>query len=375
MSDQLILNTLGQRFVHQYAYLPADGSKGRVILACDENFFSLSDVHLGQLSVSATVIMREERLQWSITVVYGPQLEADKIAFLAELENLQSVMKSAWFIVGDFNLIYQASDKNNDRLNRRMMQHFKGLIDKIQVKELHLPGRRFTWVGDGPIPTQTKIDHAFATTDWDLFANSRLFPLSSAYSDHAPIFLVGNEKRDNFPNFRFESYWLQLPGFLEVVQSSWQKPFLATNNLAIFCLKLHRLARDLRRWSRYQIGDIKLQLAVATEVILQLEVAQESRVLSVDERSLLSNLKSKFLGLAVLNKLKIRQRSRMSWLKEGDVNSKFFHIKTSSTKRKNFIHLLQTPTWVAISAQDKEELYRFFRERLGTNHQRILSLN
>nr|BAD01214.1 hypothetical protein [Oryza sativa Japonica Group] len=49
MSDQHILNTLGQRFVHQYAYLPADGSKGRVILACDENFFSLSDVHLGQL--------------------------------------------------------------------------------------------------------------------------------------------------------------------------------------------------------------------------------------------------------------------------------------------------------------------------------------
>lgn len=166
------------------------------------------------------------------------------------------------------------------------------------------------------------------------------------------------------------------PVFLEVVQSSWQKPILATNNLAIFCLKLHRLARDLRRWSRYQIGDINLQLAVATEVILQLEVAQESRVLSVDERSLLSNLKSKFLGLAVLNKLKIRQRSRMTWLKEGDVNSKFFHIKTNSRKRKNFIHLLQTPTWVAISAQDKEEeLYRFFRERLGTNHQRILSLN
>lgn len=161
-----------------------------------------------------------------------------------------------------------------------------------------------------------------------------------------------------------------------MVQNSWQKTILATNKLAIFRLKLRRLARDLRRWSRYQIGDIKLQLAIASEVILQLEVAQESRILSVGEQNLLTNLKSKFLGLAVLNKLKIRQRSRMTWLKEGDVNSKFFHIKANSRKRKKFMNTLHTPTCIVISAKVKEEeLYRFFRERLGTNFQRTSSLN
>lgn len=359
VSDQIILNTLGQRFARQVAVLPAEGTRGGVILACDDNFFSISDVHLGRFSVSATITMREEAQQWSIIVVYGLQLETEKIAFLAELEGLQSLMKPAWLIIGDFNLIYKASDKNNDRLNRRMMQRFRGLIDKIQIKELNLPGRRFTWVGDGSNPTQTKIDRAFATTDWDsLFANSCLYPLSSACSDHAPIFLVGNEQRKNFPNFRFESFWLRIPGFLEEVQSSWQKPILATNSLVILRLKLRRLARDLRRWSRSQVGDIKLQLAIASEVILRLEIAQETRLLSDGERHLLSNPKSRFLGLSVLNKIQIRQRSRLTWLKEGDVNSKFFHIKANSRRRKNYIHSLQTPSGIAISSRQRGRAFQ-----------------
>lgn len=176
-----------------------------------------------------------------------------------------------------------------------MMQHFRGLLDKIRVKELNLLGRRFSWAGQGANPTQTKIDHAFVTTDWDLmFDGSNLYPLSSACSDHAPLLLVGNEKRTKFPNFRFESLWLKIPRFLGIVQDSWQRPILATNSLANFRLKLRRLAHDIKRWSRNQVGDIKLQLAVASEVIFQIEVAQETRTLSNEERLLISNLKTKF---------------------------------------------------------------------------------
>lgn len=121
ISNQIILNTFGHQFVQQHAFLPADGTSSGILLACDENFFSISEVVLGQYSLSATVSMREEGLNWSITVVYGPQLDADKINFLVELENIQVSLKPAWLIIGDFNLIYKASDKNNNRLNRAMM--------------------------------------------------------------------------------------------------------------------------------------------------------------------------------------------------------------------------------------------------------------
>uniref|UniRef100_A0A0E0DYK4 Uncharacterized protein n=1 Tax=Oryza meridionalis TaxID=40149 RepID=A0A0E0DYK4_9ORYZ len=167
-----------------------------------------------------------------------------------------------------------------------------------------------------------------------------------------------------------------LQGFLEVVQESWHRSIFAINPIAVFSIKLCRLARDLKRWNKRQVGDIALQFAVATVVIFQLDVAQESRSLSDEERLLISNLKSRVLGLAMLNKIKIRQWSRLTWIQEGDVNSKFFHLKANSRRRKNFIQSLQTPTGIAVTNQDKEEeLYRFSKKRLGTNFQRSVWLN
>ena len=38
-----------------------------------------------------------------------------------------------------------------------------------------------------------------------------------------------------------------------------------------------------------------------------------------------------------------RQRSRMEWLKEGDLNTKFFHGRASMRKKKNKISRLKDP--------------------------------
>ncbi|EEE50779.1 hypothetical protein OsJ_31137 [Oryza sativa Japonica Group] len=95
VSDSVMLRTLGGRFVRSYAYLPADGSRGGILLACDDNYFSISDITLRQYSLSATITMKEEILAWSITVVYGPQLEEQKVQFLNEIQDLQPNMQPA----------------------------------------------------------------------------------------------------------------------------------------------------------------------------------------------------------------------------------------------------------------------------------------
>lgn len=42
-------------------------------------------------------------------------------------------------------LIYRAKDKNNIRLDRRMMVRFYGFLDDLELQELFLHGRLFTW--------------------------------------------------------------------------------------------------------------------------------------------------------------------------------------------------------------------------------------
>jgi hypothetical protein len=46
-----------------------------------------------------------------------------------------------WLLAGDFNLILDATDKNNANLNRRKMGRFRWFVDDAELKDLHLHGR------------------------------------------------------------------------------------------------------------------------------------------------------------------------------------------------------------------------------------------
>lgn len=80
-----------------------------------------------------------------LTTVYGPQSDGDKVAFLQELRDVRAACPGPWLLCGDFNMIYQAADKNNARLNRRSMRRFARLLNDLLLSELFLHGRLFTW--------------------------------------------------------------------------------------------------------------------------------------------------------------------------------------------------------------------------------------
>lgn len=93
-------------------------------------------------------------------------------------------------ILGDFNLILQAADKNNARLNRRLMGWFRRLVDDLELHEVHLNGKAFTWSNARERPTLERIDRVLVSTDWELlFPSCFLRVLPSTASDHCPLLL------------------------------------------------------------------------------------------------------------------------------------------------------------------------------------------
>jgi len=137
-----------------------------------------------------------------------------------------------------------------------------------------------------------------------------------------------------------------------------------------------RLAKSIKRWRREKIGDTKLQLAIIKEVLLQLEMAQESRTLTDQELDLRRRLKIRSTGLAAIEKSRIRQKSRLTYIRCGDANIKFFHIRASARRRKNYIHCLQIDEGMAFSYEEKEKVAGdYFRNHLGTSAQRAMTLD
>ncbi|PNT63215.1 hypothetical protein BRADI_4g12957v3 [Brachypodium distachyon] len=186
-------------------------------------------------------------------------------------------------------------------------------------------------------------------------------------SDHCPLLLV-NEGLLKTPRwFRFEIHWQFVSGFQEVVAQTWAAPVLRRDPISAFNSRLRRVGKALAAWSKCYIGNLQQQFATAQQIILRLDSAQDVRLLSPAESVLRSCLKSRTLGLAVLLRIKQKQRARVNWLKAGDANTKFFHLKANGRSKKNAIHSLIDDSGDLIVDQPRllSSAHRHFANILG----------
>jgi hypothetical protein len=90
----------------------------------------------------------------------------------------------------------------------------------------------------------------------------------------------------------------------------------------------------------------KVLFHAALLVILQLDIAQERRPLSPDERALRACLKRRTISLAILERARKKQCARVNNVKEGDANTKFFHLRVNARRRKKPHAPSQAQQWV-----------------------------
>jgi hypothetical protein len=119
-----------------------------------------------------------------------------------------------------------------------------------------------------------------------------------------------------------------------------------------------------------------MQIATAKEIILRLDQAEEARPLSDEERDMRRQIKSSYLGLLSIQKIKLLQRSRLTWIRLGDANTKLFHSRANGRRRKVHIQSRTTATGTVITNDDKAEvLLQHFKGLLGTKATRHCSLD
>jgi len=260
-SDSLVLEICGAGF--GYFFQPAENTCGGILLALRTDIWSVANSMVRSYSLTAKVTLLRNNETWWWTSVYGPQGDQEKLLFLDELREVCASCSETWLAWGDFNLIYQAADKNNHRLNRRMMGRFRSFLDEAELQGIHLRGRLYTWSNERDRPTLERLDRVFASEDWVAdFPDHDLSALGTECSDHAPL-LKTDSSLPHCKRFRFENFWPKCEGFLRVVEEAWNAPFPWSHGEvdAFRCLdfKLRNTAKALKSWSSKSLWLVRLK--------------------------------------------------------------------------------------------------------------------
>ena len=269
ITPAIVTEILGARFRENFIFKPAVGTRGGILIACSTDFeITHEPLADGPNSIIGTVRDRTNNDAWTLSAVYRPQEVSDKISFIEEIKNIKQFALDCWMVTGDFNLIKKADEKSNGNINLQMMGRFRSALDQLELLEFPLLGRKFTWSNERENVTLTKIDRVLVTEAWELkFPNYQLTPASTSISDHCPLVLKPMDLQ-HFKGFRFESFWLAKPDFLEVVTKAWEKPVQSADPCRKLHTKLSRTAKALTKWNRKASKRSRLMYNIATELIL-----------------------------------------------------------------------------------------------------------
>jgi exonuclease III len=143
----------------------------------------------GDFCVKFHLKNKEDGFEWALVAVYGAAQDANKPHFLAELVRICESKTRPMLVGGDFNIIRRQEEKNNDNFNPRWHFIFNVIIESLDLREIALSRRQYTWANRRETPTFEKLDRVLATVGWEEnFPLVTIRALTRAGSDdHTPL--------------------------------------------------------------------------------------------------------------------------------------------------------------------------------------------
>ncbi|KAL6204037.1 hypothetical protein ACLB2K_021307 [Fragaria x ananassa] len=243
---------------------------------------------------SVTVNVKVNNHAWLLTALYASPTHSVRSLIWNYLSEFASSVHLPWLIIGDFNDLYSSADKNGGSLAGKF-GGMRSWVDSFGLVDLGFQGPEFTWTDKR---VRERLDRSFCTDAWRImFLEAFVQHLPRMKSDHCPLLLqlffnvvsLGINKP-----FRFQAMWFQQEFYNDFVKDKWQ-----SYNGDVHC-KVNKLVGDLQEWN---------------SKVLEEELIKEYELLRDQEA------------------MYWQQKSRVSWLQNGDRNTNFFHLSTMVRRR------------------------------------------
>eukprot|EP00253_Pinus_taeda_P028344 PITA_28344 len=316
--DQQQLQEIMKRMRPEYEVMAQDavGSAGGLAIIWNpeevifENWISLPRILTGLFRLTGM----EERIL--ISGVYGPHLPREQKDFLKNVQAIRRIIPgNLWIIGGDFNLIRDLGEKKGGiRRPDQSMEEFNELITEQRLVDIPTTNDVFTWNNrrGGKNQIASRLDRFLLSKqilNRDVFIETKILP--GLGSDHWPIRLEIDIKKIMSR--------VKGKGKMHTIQ-----------------LKLKEIKGKIK-WNREEFGNImeeKQKLEKEMENIQQ-EIILEGRdeEWSKEEGRIINQLEERRKQEEIM----WRQKSRINWLHEGEMNTKCFHQVMIQNRQRNRI--------------------------------------
>jgi endonuclease/exonuclease/phosphatase family metal-dependent hydrolase len=321
------------------------------------------------------IVVEGGKGEWRLTCYYEYPERGRRREAWDLLRELRDMSVLPWCVVGDFNDLLSQEDKRGLHPHPNWLCNgFRSAVGDCDLTDIHLEGYPYTWAKSIGTPhiIEERLDRAMANSEWlVMYPETKLVNIITSHSDHNPILLHTSPATRNWNNytFRFENGWLKEDDIGEVVKEGWGR-----RGETDIIHRVSRCADKLCRWRRRKRMKFKHEVAPCGEEMERLrgnnDLSNSARYKEVQEQH---------ARLLIQEETYWRQRAKMHWLKEGDLNTKFLHMSASARARKKKIEKLVNDANVEVKSQPEicEVALNYFDQLFKANsslHDPILSL-
>ncbi|XP_015168633.1 uncharacterized protein [Solanum tuberosum] len=254
-------------------------------------------------------------------------------------------------LVTSFNVITSTEEKQGGvPYNMNKSFEFLSVIEDCGLLDLGYNGSHFTWCNQRTEEARVwkRLDRAMVNDQWlENMPQSTISHLPFVGSDHCPLLLeMAVRMNQNTKYLKFLHFWTEHSNFLHIVKACCDRESNG-NPMGKLHQKMKRLSTTLSNWSKQEFGDI---FSTVKSYEDRVRIAEEEMLQNNSQasRAKLHQLNVDYIKYLKLESSILKQKTQLHWFREGDANSKYFHVVMRGRRKKLFIHKICTDNkeWV-----------------------------
>ncbi|GJS56484.1 RNA-directed DNA polymerase, eukaryota, reverse transcriptase zinc-binding domain protein [Tanacetum coccineum] len=332
-------------------------SKGtRIILGWNHNEVDVAIINQNDQAVHSRLWLKKEKKEIFCTFVYAH----NKYNQRRDLWNALCLHKvfvnnRPWCLLGDFNATLHLSESTaSSSCIDIAMREFKDCVNNIEVLDVQNTGLQFTW-NQKPKGTDgilKKLDRVMANMTFvNDFAGSHAIFKPYRNSDHSPsVLCIPTATKVKPKPFKFFNVLIKHDRFKEVVNEAWN---YHVSGFYMFrtVKKLKNLKKPLRKLM-IDKGNLHANVERIRGELDTIQTQLDTDPFNIRLREIEAANVVAFNQAVLDEEMFLKQKAKISWLKDGDSNTAYFHKSVKSRVSRSRIDVISNSDGI-IFANDK----------------------